>query len=143
MRGMVIELRIRHLVLPLVLTTTVVASQSNSDQRPTFDVVSVKPNKSGDTAMQMDFQPGGRLVVSNIPLKQFIRAAYTLQLYQVADAPSWVDSERFDITAISERDLAGPTVWNPGQFAPLQLMMQALLADRFGMRAHTEPREAQ
>src|SRR5215216_2574438 len=120
MRRMAMACRIRHLVLPLVLTTTVVASQSNSDQRPTFDVVSVKPNKSGETAMQLDLQPGGRLVVSNIPLKQFIRAAYTLQLYQIADAPSWVDSDRFDITAISERDLAGPTVWKPGHLAPLQ-----------------------
>jgi uncharacterized protein (TIGR03435 family) len=66
-----------------------------------------------------------------------------LQLYQIADEPSWIDSERFDITAISERDVAAPTVWTPGRFAPLQLMMQAILADRFGMRAHTEPREAQ
>ena len=89
-----------------------------------FDVVSVKPNKSGETALRLEVQPGGRFMAVNMPLKQFVRAAYTLQLYQIADAPSWVDSERFDIVALTERDLMAPTVWTPGQYAPMQLMMR-------------------
>jgi uncharacterized protein (TIGR03435 family) len=104
--------------------------------------VSVKPNKSGESALRFDIQPGGRLVAVNMPLKQFIRAAYTLQLYQIADVPGWVDSERFDISAVTERNLAAPTVWTPGKFAPVQLMMQSVLADRFKMAAHMERRDA-
>ena len=107
-----------------------------------FDVVSVKPNKSGETALRLDVQPGGRFMAVNMPLKQFIRAAYTLQLYQIADAPSWVDSERFDVVALTDRDLTAPIVWTPGQYAPMQSMMQAVLADRFKMVAHIEEREA-
>ena len=82
--------------------------------------------------------------MTDVPLKQFIRAAYTLQLYQIVDAPSWLDSERFDITAVSSRELREETGWKPGgQYAPVQLMMQSLLADRFNFRAHFEERQTQ
>jgi uncharacterized protein (TIGR03435 family) len=103
----------------------------------------VKPNKSDEAGLRFDIQPGGRLVAVNMALKQFIRAAYTLQLYQIVGAPAWVDSERFDITALTERNLGMPMVWTPGTFAPLQLMMQSVLADRFKMITHSERRESQ
>jgi uncharacterized protein (TIGR03435 family) len=104
----------------------------------------VKPNKNSEGVIQFAIQPGGRFVATDIPLKQFIRAAYTLQLYQIVDAPSWTESERFDITAISNRDLQDGTSWKPdGQFALVQLMMQSLLADRFTFRAHFEERQSQ
>src|SRR5689334_10610672 len=93
---------IRQLVFAFALTAPVLAVQSSADAPPTFDIVSVKANRGGDTAMRLDVEPGGRLVVSNIPLKEFIRAAYALQAYQIADAPAWTESERFDVTAVSE-----------------------------------------
>jgi uncharacterized protein (TIGR03435 family) len=127
------------LILVAVLCLPLVAQQP----APTFDVVSVKPNKSGETALRLDVQPGGRLLAVNMPLKQFIRAAYTLQLYQIEAAPSWVDSERFDIIALTDGDLTAPIVWKPGEYAPMQLMMQSLLADRFKMVARLVEREAQ
>src|SRR3954463_15716140 len=113
-------LRIMALV---AISISAVRAQAGPEERPKFDVVSVKPNKSGESALRFEIQPGGRLVAVNMPLKQFIRAAYTLQLYQIADVPGWVDSERFDISAVTERNLAAPTVWTPGKFAPVQLMM--------------------
>ena len=130
--------------LALILVALISAPILRAQQpAPKFDVVSVKPNKSGETALRLDVQPGGRFMAVNMPLKQFVRAAYTLQLYQIVDAPSWVDSERFDIVARTERNLMTPIVWTPGQYAPMQLMMQAVLADRFKMVAHIEERETQ
>lgn len=109
-----------------------------------FDVVSVKPNKSGDTDLRLDVLPGGRFLAMNIPLKQFIRAAYALQLYQIENAPSWTNSERFDITAMMPADLAAkPLLWTPGKYLPMQLMMQSVLTDHFGMVARVEERESQ
>lgn len=128
----------------VVLSTAALLAQSPRQGAPAFEVVSVKVNTSGDPSLRLDIQPGGRFVAANIPLKQFIRAAYTLQLHQIVDAPSWVDSERFDITAISDRDLSVSTPWTPGgRYAVVQLMMQSLLADRFKMASHTEERQAQ
>ena len=119
-------------------------AQSGDAQRPRFDVASVKPNKSGEGVIRFAIQPGGRVTATDIPLKQLIRAAYTLQLYQIVDAPSWTESECFDITAATDRELRDGTTWSPGgQYALVQLMMQSLLADRFNFRAHFEQRQGQ
>jgi uncharacterized protein (TIGR03435 family) len=131
--------------LGVVLALTALPrAQSGDAERPRFDVASVKSNKNSEGVIQFAIQPGGRFAATDIPLKQFIRAAYTLQLYQIVDAPSWTESERFDITAVSNRDLQDETSWKPdGQFALVQLMMQSLLADRFRFRAHFEERQSQ
>jgi len=105
-----------------------------------FDVVSVKLNKSPEASLRLHLQ-GGRLVAANVPLQQFIRAAYTLQLYQIEGAPRWTEVERFDITAVTDRPIDGPIVWIPGTYAPMQRMMQSVLVDRFKMKAHLDARE--
>src|SRR5687767_9452933 len=120
----------------IVASAGVVRPQGPADVRLAFDVVSVKLNKSGAPNLRLDVQPGGRFVAVNVPLKQFIRAAYTLQLYQIEGAPRWTEAERFDVTAVTEQDFGGPIVWTPGTYAPLQRMMQSVLADRFRMKGH-------
>jgi bla regulator protein blaR1 len=132
----------------LILTTASVPAMSLRAQvepagRPRFEVTSVKVNTSGESELRFDVQPGGRFVAVNIPLKQLIRAAYTLQLYQIVDAPGWVDDQRFDISATADRDITPTAPWTPGQFAPVQLMIQSLLADRFKMVTHVEMRASQ
>jgi uncharacterized protein (TIGR03435 family) len=138
----------RHLTVLAVLAVCAgfVASagaQSGGPGHLTFDVASVKRNGSGDPSIGFQVGPGGRFVAANIPLKQFIRAAYTLQLYQIVDAPPWVDAERFDITAVSDRDLTDSRPWIPGApYLAVQAMMQSLLADRFKLVAGLEERDA-
>src|SRR5688572_21215200 len=95
--------RIGTIVLIMLAAAADVRAQSANEERPKFDVASVKPNKNGGGVIGFAIQPGGRFVATDIPLKQLIRAAYTLQLYQIVDAPAWVESERFDITAITDR----------------------------------------
>ena len=126
----------------LLTLATSAHAQAPAVQRLAFDVVSVKPNSSADTDMRLDTTPGGRFAAYNLPLIQFIRAAYTLQLHQIEGAPSWTTAARFDVNALTDTDISGPTQWNPGKYAPIQLMMQSLLADRFRMVAHMEERDA-
>lgn len=97
-----------------------------------FDVASVKPNVSGDLRVTMQAMPGGRFMVTNAALRTLIREAYALQGSQLSGGPGWIDSDRFDIVAKSERN---PT--------PLQMrmMLRALLAERFKLSVHTETRE--
>jgi uncharacterized protein (TIGR03435 family) len=136
--------RVRPIVAPLLLASAVVAWAQSDAERPRFDVASVKPNKNSEGVIRFAIQPGGRFTASDIPLTQLIRAAYTLQLYQIVDAPSWTESERFDITAVTDRELREDTTWAPGdKYALVQLMLQSLLADRFSFRAHFEERETQ
>jgi bla regulator protein BlaR1 len=103
-----------------------------------FEVASVKPNNSGEGFIRFGMQPGGRFTATNAPLRELLRFAYAVQNFQIVDAPGWIASERFDIIAKAEGDLP-PS--GPGQLGPVQMMMQALLAERFGLKARKENRE--
>ena len=103
----------------------------------TFEVASVKVNKSGEGPSGMRFEPGGRFVATNVSLRGLISNAYGGPLQgllrdQLAGGPSWIDSERFDILAKAEGDLPR------GPDSPLPLMIRALLAERFKLVVHTE-----
>jgi uncharacterized protein (TIGR03435 family) len=132
-------------LLAALLTTAVAAgpdaatASAQADSRPAFAVATIKKNTTGDAARGMRLQPGGRIVVTNQPLRQLIVFAYSLQPQQLAGGPSWIDTDRFDVTAQAEGNISPtPPGGPPG---PAQLMMQRLLAERFGLVVHTESRE--
>jgi uncharacterized protein (TIGR03435 family) len=99
---------------------------------PAFEVSSVKPNKSGDGRIMLGLQPGGRFTATNVTLRVLIRNAYRVQDFQIVGAPGWLSSDHFDIVAKAEGDPP------PDQ---IQLMMRALLADRFKLAVHDDKRE--
>jgi uncharacterized protein (TIGR03435 family) len=115
--------------------------QAASASSPKFEVASVKTNKSGDGRIMIANQPGGRFTATNVPLRLLIRNAYQLQDFQIVGAPDWITSEHFDIAAKAEGDIPpSPPGGPPG---PMQLMMQALLAERFKLVVHRDTRELQ
>ena len=97
-----------------------------------FEVASVKPNLSGAAGASSSTPPAGTIAITNTPLKSLIINSYRVRPFQVVGAPSWTETERFDI-------LAKP----PSDATPEQLpvMMRTLLAARFGLRAHMETSE--
>jgi bla regulator protein BlaR1 len=104
-----------------------------------FEVASVKRNASGNNFVQLGGDPGGRFTATNVPLKLLIRQAYQLQDSQIVGGPNWINTDRFDIIAKAPGPLALPAPG--GSPGPFQLMMRALLADRFKLAVHTESRE--
>jgi uncharacterized protein (TIGR03435 family) len=119
-----------------------VRAQSPQTPAPTFEVASIKPNNSGDGRVMMQQQPGGRFTATNIPLRLLIRNAYQLQDFQIVGAPSWINSERYDIVAKAE-DGTPPETPSLDRTGPnrIQLMIRSLLAERFQLVAHDETRE--
>jgi len=109
-----------------------VRAQSPTSAPPAFEVASIKPNKSGDGRTMFNIAEGGRVVCTNIGPKMLILMAYDLKPNQLVNAPNWIDTERYDITAKAE----GPA--DPDQ---LKLMMRTLLADRFKLAIHRETKE--
>jgi len=106
-----------------------------------LEVVSVKANRSNAEGQSMRMQPGGRVVITNSPLRPLIQTAYGLLPQQLTGGPAWIDSERFDIVAQASASLPpSPPGGPPG---PAQLLMQQLLADRFKLTTHLERRELQ
>lgn len=128
----------RLLVLGAALASVTLGAQSPDSPRdrsgaPAFEVASIKRNKSGDGFITMGMQPGGRLTMINVPVRQLIVRAYQVQPYQVLGGPSWITSDRFDITAKA-----------PGDASPQQMnaMLETLLADRFKLKVRRETRQS-
>jgi uncharacterized protein (TIGR03435 family) len=107
------------------------AAPGPAAQAPAFEVASVKRNNSGDGSTTRRMQPGGTTFI-NVTLRQLIIGAYGVQSFQVFDGPSWITSDRFDITAKAE---GAPS---PEQ---MNLMLRSLLADRFKLVVRHEQRE--
>ena len=61
--------------------------------------------------------------------------AYDVLTAQVRGGPAWLDSERYDFDARSDQKDAGPK--------QVQVMLQALLADRLKLAVHRETQELQ
>lgn len=115
-----------------------------SSSRPRFEVVSIKPNRSGDPHGTAVVQPGGRYTAVNITVSQLISEAYGLQSGQLVGGPDWTRIERVDITATVGGDIGPGAVDGSGSFSGssrLQLMLQALLTERFTLVVHRESRE--
>ena len=66
--------RITERVL-LVAAGIVAAGQMPAQSPPAFAVASVKPSKPEDRGIGVQFLPGGRLVISNLPLQIIVATA--------------------------------------------------------------------
>lgn len=108
------------------------SDSSAANSNVTFEVASVKPNKSGDGRVMVTLPPTGRYTATNVPLRMLLQQSYNLQPFQIVGGPSWITSDRFDIVA------KAPDGFTPDQLRP---MMRALLVDRFKLKAHIETRE--
>lgn len=96
-----------------------------------FEVASVKPSKPGGI-LSGGLSPGGRFVANNTTLRLLIEQAYGIQPYQHKGGPNWLDSETFDVNAEAGRTITSEE---------LHRMLQALLADRFKLAMHQDPKK--
>jgi uncharacterized protein (TIGR03435 family) len=103
-----------------------------------YDVVSVKQNNSDANTGNMDIDDHGRFTVTNMPLQAIIEFAYDVKESQLSGLSGPVDSARFDIEAkLLPPDGAAPAMQPT---AELQARIVLLLADRFHLKAHLQPK---
>lgn len=99
-----------------------------------FEVASVKANRSG--AVQWDFDaPPGRVTGTNVLLRDLIRFAYYIYggEWDVRIAgPEWIKTARFDIDASTPGTVTQDRAMS---------MLRHLLTQRFGLQVHYELRE--
>ena len=109
---------------------------------PSFEVASIKPNRSGELHISIGFQPG-RFIASGTTVKQLIALAYDVRDIQVSGGPSWVDSERYNIDAKEPDSVVEelPKLPPAQRGEQLRLMVQSLLADRFKLKLRQESKE--
>ncbi|HEY2383610.1 MAG TPA: M56 family metallopeptidase [Terriglobia bacterium] len=135
-KALLVGAGIASVFLPLgigLLKASSSAAQSQSAPHLQFEVASVKRNTSVSQSMRFPVPANGLFAVENIPLKVLISYAFGVQGADVAGAPAWVGSEKYDVTAKA----AQPDV----RRNDYSLMVQALLVDRFRLSAHSEERD--
>ena len=99
---------------------------------PAFEVASVKRADPNKRVVDFRTYPGGRLEMTNLTLKTILQEAYGIKYYQLSGGPAWLDGDRFDIVAKAAGDASR---------AEMMPMLQTLLADRFQLKVHREPKE--
>jgi len=116
-----------------VLLFTAAAWAQSPPARPEFEVASVKAAPTNiDPTMQVGVHiDGSQVHFSRFSLKDLIRIAYRVKLFQVT-GPEWIASERFDISAKL------PATATRDQITD---MLQSLLEDRFQLKLHRESKE--
>jgi bla regulator protein blaR1 len=132
------------LSLTLVLIGCAVLS-AQSPPTPTFEVVSIKLNKSvGAFSMMGAVQPGGRFTMTNVSVRDMIGLAYRLRDFQILGGPSWATSDRFDVLAKAAEELRPPPApWSADASSSVVFaMVQSMLAERFRLAVHKEVKEA-
>lgn len=126
----------------IVGCVAVVVSTQTAPIPATFEVASIKPDKSGSGNSQWGTERGGRFSATNVTTEQLVLDAYQLQSYQLLNAPRWFTVDRFDIVAKANGEIpdafdderrVGPT--------PIQLILRSFLAERFNLATHNEKRE--
>ncbi len=126
------------LVLPVALFPSAVSAESKTSHADSqYAVLSFKvlDPKAGPGGGMRHSQ--GRLDLPNATLRSLISLAFDVQDEQIAGAPAWADSSRFDITLKSDDSPFGTLA---GEYEDRR-RVQMLLADRFGLSFHWEERE--
>jgi uncharacterized protein (TIGR03435 family) len=110
----------------------------------TFEVASLKPNKSMAGNMSLNHTPGGGLEMVNGTTRMLIQFAYGVSDYQLSGVPDWFDSDHYDLiakapagTEMSKSDAP----WIVASSDPARARLQNLLAERFHLVVHHETKE--
>lgn len=102
--------------------------------RPSFDVAAIHPTEPGSDRGIIKPLPGGNgYMVENMTVKMMMSTMFRIPMRQISGGPDWFGTATFNVEAKSD-----------GTFTHEQLhtMFKNLLADRFGLRFHTETKEA-
>jgi uncharacterized protein (TIGR03435 family) len=110
---------------------------------PTYEIVSIKPDKSGSPGQTFRSLPDG-FRWTNLPVRAWVRNAFGVVIdSQIVGLPGWAESEPYDIEA--KVDTETVEAWKKLTYKERakqeEPMLQSLLADRCQMKAHREMRE--
>ena len=121
----------RLLLVSISAVSLAIPLPAQQPEAPRFDVVSIKPNNSPEPGGRNALEPGSYTGIG-VTLRRIIALAYLpIPTSLIDGGPSWLATDRFDVRA--------KFTGNPPR-EQLQLMMRAMLADRFKLRVHTEVR---
>jgi len=128
------------LLLTAVAVPRLQGQAAQTDQKPlAFEVASVKPNTSGVNGGRLG-GPASTFAAVNWTVRGLIEWAYQFQSFQIDGGPSWINSDHFDI-ATTAADSGSSQPRPGGRPSTTQLRMRTLLAERFKLAVHRQPKD--
>jgi uncharacterized protein (TIGR03435 family) len=131
-------------------------SQSSSASAPSaqpkleYEVATIKPYKPGTGEGPGVFRMGimnapDGFSATGVTIQTLITMAYGIKDYQLSGAPSWLNSERYEIDAKMDGGVADALqkMSSDDRNAARLQMLQALLADRLKLAIHRDTKEGQ
>lgn len=110
-------------------------ADSTARKLPVYDVVSIKPSKSGDGSSGWNTRDDS-FTATNVSLKYLVSRAYDIKPELISGVSGPIDSARFDVIAkMVEPD---PDVLKKLSNKQRQSMLLPFLEERFQLKAHTE-----
>lgn len=123
----------QSLICTLLLFLAIIPATAQVLQ-PTFDVATVKMAPQADPSTGTWSLPGiGQFTATHVSLALLIQLAYGVDGSQIANKPSWVDTELYDVVAKPEEGVK----LSRDELKP---RLQQLLRQRFHLMVHTETR---
>ncbi|HEX3748067.1 MAG TPA: TIGR03435 family protein [Bryobacteraceae bacterium] len=137
-------------VVPIMIGGYTAAAQAEAAQLITlstglddakFDVATIKPKPTGPPLddIELNLLRGiargsshGTFHVPGASLHLLIQLGYNAKDYQIVGEPAWANSERYDITAKTEKNAS---------FEQMRPMLRSLLAERFQLMLHKDTKE--
>jgi uncharacterized protein (TIGR03435 family) len=101
-------------------------------QVPTFEVASVKINRTTTRSSGIGPRPGGGIAATNTTVRSLTLWAWELNSLELIGGPDWIDQERFDILA---------TAAGAPDLATTRAMTRTLLEERFKLVLRKEIRD--
>ncbi len=81
-------------------------AQTSTAPLPSFEVASIKQDRSGSGEVRLGGPGISRFVARNVSAKILIQDAYGIKNSQLTGGPNWIDSERYDVEAKVDDSLA-------------------------------------
>jgi uncharacterized protein (TIGR03435 family) len=127
------RMRPKPLTVLAALLSVVIAFGYAQSAQLSFEVASVRPSQhevGPDYNNQIIYSPAG-FTGRNLTLKRLVAEAWQCQINQVV-GPPWLDRNEYDVAARVPDGTGNEQI---------PLMLRSLLADRFGLKEHSDTRQ--
>jgi uncharacterized protein (TIGR03435 family) len=122
------------ILISLIVSVGVMGAQSQGPQPDLrFSVTAIHPTQPGVRGGGMKPAPNGTgYLVQNESVKMMMAVTYRIPSHQITGGPAWFSDAQFDVEAKADGN------YNADE---LHTMFKNMLADRFGLKFHTETKQ--
>jgi uncharacterized protein (TIGR03435 family) len=125
---------VRFLVATIISAQISGLAQTEAAKGAQFEVASIKPSAAEARGQTIYNPTRERFAAYNITAKGLVAYAYDVREFQISGGPRWFETDPYDILAKPQGDATS---------ARITAMVRSLLQERFGLRVHPEPKDAQ